>query len=299
MEQRFVSLRYGSVCSGIEAATMAWHSLGWEPAFFSEIEEFPRAVLGHHYPDVPLHGNFTTIESDTYGSIDILVGGTPCVSFSIAGIRKGLDDDRGNLTLEFVRFLDKSKPHWFIWENVAGVLSSNSGKDFGSFLGALAECGYGWAYRICDAQFWGVAQRRRRVFVVGHIAGWRNPAAVLFESGGGIGSVKESRTERRKVAPTLTVGPPFSRTGNSRVECDALIVNERKNSVRRLTPIECERLQGFPDNFTQIPYRNKPASQCPDALRYRALGNSMAVPVMRWIGKRIDTVHFSKWSKEA
>ncbi|MFZ9080998.1 MAG: DNA cytosine methyltransferase, partial [Alphaproteobacteria bacterium] len=117
-------MRYGSVCSGIEAATMAWHSLGWVPSFFSEIEAFPRAVLEHHYPEVPVHGDFTTIGADQYGSIDLLVGGTPCQSFSIAGLRKGLDDDRGNLALEFLRLAQRKQPKWVVWENVPGVLSS-------------------------------------------------------------------------------------------------------------------------------------------------------------------------------
>jgi DNA (cytosine-5)-methyltransferase 1 len=159
--------RYGSVCSGIEVATVAWHPLGWQPAFFSEIKKFPRAVLSHHYPDVPLHGDFTTIKGDEYGSIDLLVGGTPCQSFSVAGLRKGLSDERGNLALEYIKLAARTRPRRIVWENVPGVLSSGKGQDFGSFLGALAELGYGFAWRVLDAQYFGVAQRRRRVFVVG------------------------------------------------------------------------------------------------------------------------------------
>ena len=128
---------YGSVCSGIEAATMAWHPLGWKPSFFSEIDPFPRAVLAHHYPDVPLHHDFTTIKAGDYDSIDLLVGGTPCQSFSIAGLRGGLDDDRGNLALEYLRLADRLRPRWLVWENVPVVLSSNSGRDFGSILGGM------------------------------------------------------------------------------------------------------------------------------------------------------------------
>jgi len=128
-------MRYGSVCSGIEAATVAWHPLGWEPAFFSEIEPAPRSVLAYHYPDVPCHGDFTTIGADQYGPIDLLVGGTPCQSFSVAGLRGGLDDDRGNLALEFLRLAQRKRPKWLVWENVPGVLSSNGGRDFGSILG--------------------------------------------------------------------------------------------------------------------------------------------------------------------
>jgi DNA (cytosine-5)-methyltransferase 1 len=216
-------MRYGSVCSGIEAATVAWHSLDWEPAFFSEIEKFPREVLAHHYPEVPLHGDFTTIGENQYGSIDLLVGGTPCQSFSVAGLRKGLDDERGNLSLEFIKLAQRERPRWVVWENVPGVLSSNGGKDFGSFLGALGEIGYGFAYRVLDAQYFGVAQRRRRVFVVGYFGDWRRAAAVLFERESLRGNPAPSREKGKKPAPTVTAGPPFSRTGNDRVECDAYV----------------------------------------------------------------------------
>jgi len=137
-------------------------------------------VLQHHYPDVPLHGDFTTIKGDEYEPIDLLVGGTPCQSFSIAGLRGGLDDDRGNLALEFLRLAQRTRPKWLVWENVPGVLSSNRGRDFGSIIGGMVECGYGIAYRVLDAQYFGVAQRRRRVFVVGCLGDSRRAAAVLF-----------------------------------------------------------------------------------------------------------------------
>jgi DNA (cytosine-5)-methyltransferase 1 len=162
-------MRYGSVCSGIEAATVAWEPLGWEPAFFSEIERFPRAVLKHHYPQVPLHGDFQTIKAGDYGTVDLLVGGTPCQDFSIAGLRAGMDGERGNLALEFLRLAGRLRPRWILWENVPGILSSNGGRDFGSFLGGLGELGYGFAYRCLDAQYFGLAQRRLRVFVVGYL----------------------------------------------------------------------------------------------------------------------------------
>lgn len=129
---------YGSVCSGIEAATCAWHGLGWKASFFSEIEKFPRDVLSHHYPTVPLHGDFTTIGENQYEPINLLVGGTPCQSFSVAGLRGGLSDDRGNLALEFIRLAERTRPKWLVWENVPGVLSSNGGRDFASFLGGLS-----------------------------------------------------------------------------------------------------------------------------------------------------------------
>ncbi len=195
---------YGSVCSGIEAATVAWHHLGWKPAFFSEIDAFPRAVLQHHYPDVPCHGDFTTIKENDYAAIDLLVGGTPCQAFSVAGLRKGFADERGNLTLEFIRLAERLKPQWLVWENVPGVLSQDGGRAFGSFLGGLAECGYGFAYRVLDAQHFGVPQRRRRVFVVGYLGDWRPPAAVLFERESLLRNLTPSREKRERPAPTIS-----------------------------------------------------------------------------------------------
>ena len=297
-------MRYGSVCSGIEAATQAWHHMGWEPAFFGEIEEFPRQALDHHYPDVPCHGDFATIGEDDYGSIDLLVGGTPCQSFSVAGLRGGMADERGNLALEYLKLAQRKRPKWVVWENVPGVLSSNGGRDFGAFLGGLVECGYGWAYRICDAQYWGVAQRRRRVFVVGYLGDWRRAAAVLFERESLSGNPPPSREARKEA--TTPAGERIAafdkqrlgQYGNGEVSStlaardykDATDLVAEELSVRRLTPTEAERLQGFPDCFTQIPYRNKPADKCPDGPRYKALGNSFAVPVVRWIGERIQAV---------
>ena len=174
-------MRYLSVCSGIEAATVAWHHMGWEPVGFSEIEAFPSQVLKHHYPDVPNFGDLNRHEEWPIepGTVDVLVGGTPCQSFSVAGLRKGLSDPRGNLALVYLSLLDRLRPRWCVWENVPGVLSSSGGRDFGSFLGALAELGYQFAYRVLDAQYFGVAQRRRRVFVVGHLGDWSGPAEVL------------------------------------------------------------------------------------------------------------------------
>jgi len=419
-------MKYLSVCSGIEAATVAWHSLGWKPAAFSEIEAFPSAVLQHHYPTVPNLGDMTQFNQWSFDEpVKLLVGGTPCQSFSVAGLRKGLADPRGNLALTYVGILDKFRPQWCVWENVPGVLSSNGGRDFGSFLGALVEIGYGFAYRVLDAQYFGVAQRRRRVFVVGYLGDWRPAAEVLFESeslrgnpapsreagkeiagtftararSGGWGSDVDlaagnymqpvkwpadvcstlnaafgsklglenqhinsgapmfvpaygipgnwigrqpenggnavepmhevapclTKTDRHGVAqpiafqsvdhgadatenlsPTLrrhdpmAVAQPFQQTadcltaaygtkwnGNASATNGSLFANQNM-AVRRLTPVECERLQGFPDNYTDIPWRKQPTA--PDGPRYKALGNSMAVPVMAWIGKRIAMV---------
>jgi DNA (cytosine-5)-methyltransferase 1 len=298
-------MKYGSVCSGIEAATTAWHPLGWQASFYSEIEPFPRAVLAHHYPHVPLHGDFTTIRGNEYESIDLLVGGTPCQSFSVAGLRGGLDDDRGNLALEFLRLADRTRPRWLVWENVPGVLSSNGGRDFGSILGGMVQLGYGIAYRVLDAQFFGVAQRRRRVFVVGYLGDWRRAAAVLFERHSLQGHPAPRREAGEGVAGTLggssqsggfrttdldnngafipVVGKTLLSFGHASNPLDENLISFAAQ-VRRLTPRECERLQGFPDDYTLVSYRGKPAADSP---RYKALGNSMAVPVMRWIGRRI------------
>jgi len=492
-------MRYLSVCSGIEAATVAWHGLGWTPVGFSEIEPFPSAVLAHHYPNVPNFGDMTQhatwpIEPET---IDVLVGGTPCQSFSVAGLRAGLADPRGGLMLTYLEIARRLRPRWIVWENVPGVLSSNGGRDFGSFLGALGELGYGWAYRVLDAQWVrtqrhprAVPQRRRRVFVVGCLGNANAAAQVLFESesvqrdsstrrakgqgvaadaeggatsggwmpnnpgvvssvctkwskgtGGPSGSehfnlvaqpigyrwqnnetglvqdgtapscrastgssgfhemnhpvvlqpfTKAKRAQSNTddetwvdgqvnptlslfdqgdtrattvavafhplqdpisstdgsthcmgtrgsqghasiavafksgqsaaartigaqeevactveaggggnnkqavavgVAPTLTAHNDPSRSPQSaEVTQQVAAVHAASMTVRRLTPRECERLQGFPDEWTLIPWRGKPADQCPDGPRYKALGNSMAVNCMEWIGERIDMI---------
>ena len=195
-------MRYLSVCSGIEAATTAWHPLGWEAVAFSEIEKFPCAVLAHHYPDTTNWGDMTRFQEWPDANIDVLVGGTPCQSFSVAGLRKGLADPRGNLMLTYLAIAAKYRPQWLVWENVPGVLSSNGGRDFCSLLGGLEELGYGFAYRILNAEYFGVAQRRRRVFVVGHFRDSRRAAAVLFERQSLSGHPPPSR-EARQVAPTI------------------------------------------------------------------------------------------------
>jgi len=331
------AVRYGSVCSGIEAATVAWHPLGWEAAWYSEIEPFPCAVLKHHYPAVPNYGDMTKYEEWPDEPINLLVGGTPCQSFSVAGLRKGLADPRGNLMLTYGAIARRYRPEWLVWENVPGVLSSNGGRDFGTFLGMLAELGYGFAYRVLDAQYFGVAQRRRRVFVVANARSWQRAAAVLFESHSLQGHPAPSRETAKDVAGTFTAransggcgqdvdlaasgymqvahaqsiaypmhggmigrqeqnGPSGSGFGEETDPSYTLTAGGQvrhgvatSSQVRRLTPVECERLQGFPDGYTNIPWRKAPES--PDGPRYKALGNSMAVPVMAWIGKRIKEV---------
>lgn len=165
-------MRYISVFSGIEAASVAWESLGWEPVAFSEIDEFPSAVLAARYPDVPNLGDITKVDWTPYrGTVDLVVGGSPCQAFSVAGKREGLLDARGQLMLEYVRAVAEIEPRWFIWENVPGALSQDRGRAFGTLLREMDELGYSCAWRVLDAQFFGVAQRRRRVFLVGCAGG--------------------------------------------------------------------------------------------------------------------------------
>ncbi|MGY6271052.1 DNA cytosine methyltransferase [Achromobacter denitrificans] len=217
-------MRFLSVCSGIEAASVAWNPLGWKAVAFSEIEPFPCAVLAHHYPDTPNWGDMTKYKEWPDVAIDLLCGGTPCQSFSVAGLRKGLDDPRGNLMLTFGAIAAKYRPKWLVWENVPGVLSSNKGRDFGAFLGMLGQLGYGFAYRVLDAQFFGVPQRRRRVFVVGCLGDWRSAAAVLFERHGLSWDPAPSRKARQGVAPTLSARTKGGGGLGTDFDCDGGLV---------------------------------------------------------------------------
>jgi DNA (cytosine-5)-methyltransferase 1 len=406
-------MKFGSVCSGIEAASVAWHPLGWKAAWLSEIEPFPSAVLAHHYPDVPNLGDMTTLpERILSGEVeapDLFCGGTPCQAFSVAGLRNSLDDARGNLSLTFVgianaidhvRSVRGESASIVFWENVPGVLSTKDNA-FGCFLAGLAgednplePTGGKWtnagyvlgpkravAWRVLDAQYFGVAQRRKRVFVVASARADFDPAAVLFEFDGMRRDTAPSREAGKEVAPDAGASPEFggmspvagtlaastgemTRPAGNANELDFCIpisihphcigrapeagpqgkeylldgsaycmdsrgqpqavmqpiiggVDYENNAhgpddvtspllkgsptgggrplpaialqsmaVRRLTPVECERLQGFSDNYTNIPWRKKDES--PDGPRYKALGNSWAVPNVRWIGKRIQ-----------
>ena len=348
-------MTYLSVCSGIEAVSVAWEPLGFKPIGFSEIEKFPCELLKQKYPAVPNYGDMTQYEKWNIGQFDILAGGTPCQSFSIAGKRGGTADERGALMYAYLGIVEQCKPQWVIWENVPGVLSSGKGLDFASFLGGLEECGYGWAYRVLDAQYFGVPQRRRRVFVVGHSDNRTDLAAkVLFEQQGVCRYIQTGKTQKQETSERVgesTESTYFRRGGNykyhkdtrastlrntaspdyfdlvlasgKQFSGDVFVINGRQDpcvtakagavdtfshtncigyagskqqKIRRLTPLECERLQGFPDNWTQIEWRGKPADQCPDSHRYKAIGNSMAVPVMQWIGGRIKRIEEkTKW----
>lgn len=328
-------MRYISLFSGIEAATVAWHDLGWEPVAFCEIDEFPSAVLAHRFPNVPNLGDITKVDWSEYvGSVDLIVGGSPCQSFSISGKREGLKGESG-LMFEYIRAVREIRPRWFIWENVPGALSSEKGDAFRQLLSEMDECGYGLAWRVLDAQFFGVAQRRRRVFLVGSL-GDQRAAEILFDPDSLRWDHPSSREKRQdltraaqqraaegrckcvtqygdEIAGALTArgdSSPCADRGqnivciaddnaNAAVDfdmCGSLKVGgsvpivSNEYTVRKLTPTEHERLQGFPDDHTLIPYKGKPAEECPDTPRYKALGNSMAVPVMRWIGERIAMV---------
>ena len=298
-------MNFLSVCSGVEAASVAWKDLKYKAVGFSEIDAFPSRVLQHHYPKIPNFGDMTQFKDWKINEpVELLVGGTPCQSFSVAGLRKGLADPRGNLMLTYLSIAAKYRPRWLVWENVPGVLSSNKGRDFGTFLGALGKIGYGFAYRVLDAQYFGVPQRRRRVFVVGYLGHWTRSAAVLFERESLSGHTPQSKEKRKdtskstgksivyenhatdsritnvgELAPTIT--SRYGTGGNN------VPLVQNKSAVRRLTPEECELLQGFPKGYTDIKPKGK---RTPDAPRYKAMGNSMAVPVMKWIGERIKMV---------
>lgn len=388
-------MRYISVFSGIEAASCAFGPLGMEPVAFAEVDDHASAVLAAHYPDVPNLGDVTKVDWKKYrGKVDLVVGGSPCQSFSIAGKREGLKGESG-LMYEFVRCVREVRPRWFLWENVPGALSSEHGAAFGQLLHEMADGGgYGCAWRVLDAQFFGVAQRRRRLFLVGRAGnGFREACQVLFEPNCVPGNSASSRAKREELASragrgaraagfsdsattagsigyepeqhlTLRAGSNLASTGAViAIDCAttpkasvdvchtlrrggnggsndfvtyAFAQNQRREvrldgtdgqtvgaipatrsgkqlqgvlcmstgqanaeilEVRRLTPVECERLQGFPDGWTDVPdFDGKPMS---DAQRYKQLGNSMAVPVMRWIGKRILMVDEEEGSNDS
>jgi len=467
-------MRYLSLFSGIDAASVAWQPLCWRPVAFAEIEPFPCAVLAHHYPDVSNLGDVTAITDSqiaTLGHIDVVVGGSPCQDLSVAGRRAGLAGERSSLFHEQIRIFHAARhfcgARWLIWENVPGAFSSNKGRDFACVVGEMAGCHIdvpadGWGqegvalgehglleWAVLDAQWFGLAQRRRRVFAVLDTGDWQDRPPILLERDSLRGDTAPRRQARESTAATLGACPPNggassdeltaavaptllarSRVGGgmgSDFEMDGGLVATASNTpyryisfgeytsaetastlkardnkdatdliatpptivfqchggsvgemgtlratgnvqsgvpftlsvqgsqdpetlvdqahtlgrnqgqenviytlaergradghaleyrndgtanalltpnggragmgvgaiahgptVRRLTPSECERLQGFPDDYTRIPWRGKPADQCPDGPRYRALGNSMAVPVMRWIARQID-----------
>ena len=281
-----MTLRYLSVCSGIEAATQAFGPLGWRPVAFSEIEPFPCAVLAHHYPSVPNWGDMIKYEDWPDADVDVLCGGTPCQDSSIgysAGAGRagdGLDGDRSGLAFAFAGIARKYTPDWIIWENVPNVLGARHSRGFLRFAVDLAEIGYAVAWRVLDQRHFGQPdQPRPRLWLVGNRADPRRAAAVLLEPQSGGGDC-EAKTQ---AAPVLT-----ARGGMALDDRTPCILDPR--GPRIATPTEWERAMGFPDDFTRIPYRGKPADKCPDSPRYKAIGNSWAVNCAAWIGERITAV---------
>ena len=370
-------MKYLSLFSGIEAATVAWHPLGWECVAVAEIEPFPAAVLAHHYPAVPNLGDVTTITSDdiaALGKIDLVVFGSPCQDLSVAGKRLGFDGERSGLFTAATRIVrwarERCGCRFALWENVPGAFSSNQGRDFAVVVEQMAGCRdvavprNGWGtegaalgddglleWGTLDAQWFGVAQRRRRVFALADFGDWASRRPILLEPDSLRGDSAPSREARKETAGSIgdcskarrewpcdvssTLDAAFAtklglEDQHVNAGCPKFVLGQRNGDatdlvcvhgtqdpcvqtecahtlgrnngqenviveyypintqIRRLTPTECERLQGFPDGYSAIPWRGKPGSECPDGPRYKALGNSMAVPVMRWIGRQIE-----------
>ena len=217
-------MRYLSLFSGIEAASVAWLPLDWTPLAFAEIDPFASAVLACRYPQVPNLGDIRRYREWPDAAIDLLVGGSPCPSFSIAGKRAGLDDPRGQLTFVWLAVARRHAPRWVLWENVPGVLSTNGGRDFGAFLGALADLGFGYAWRVLDAQYFGLAQRRKRVFLVGCAGNQAAAAAVLFERSGLLGHPAPRRCARQDLAGTLAARTRCGGGLGTDAECDGVLI---------------------------------------------------------------------------
>ena len=276
-------MRYLSVCSGIEAATVAWHPLGWMPVAFAEIEKFPSAVLAHHYPHVPNLGDMTKFKDWPDANVDVLVGGTPCQSFSVAGLRKGMADPRGNLALTYLAIADRYRPEWVLWENVPGVLSSSGGRDFGAFLGGLAELGYGFAYRVLDAQYVrvdgfgrAVPQRRRRVFVVGHLGDWRRAAAVLFERESLSWDSPPRRQAGERVAPTISARPTGGGGLGTDFDCDGGFIASTGNVAHCLNAGAMGRIDYETETMIAHALRGEGFDASEDGTEERAMSENAA-----------------------
>lgn len=386
-------ISYISLFSGIEAASVAWLPLGWKPIAFTEIDPWCCALLDKYYPDVLNLGDITKVNWSEIERPDVVIGGSPCQSFSTAGNREGLNGE-SRLMFEYIRAVQGIRPSVCIWENVPGALSSERGKAFKLLLRSLDEIGYGLAWRVLDAQFFGVPQRRERVFLVGCLNDPERAGEILFDAESLSWNFKKSKEKREsltsnsraiadkgsangqkdvgsfcwhvgptgsisyqtnlsntilvtqplavcfaidgdisrgarlnkngfsineQLSPTLTTydipaasyelhatkdfitssgeditGPlcarDFKGVGNQFVNEGKVIISKSDGYVvRKLTPIEYERLQGFPDNYTNIEREVKgKIKPIPDGQRYKMLGNSMAVPVIRWLGKRIQ-----------
>jgi DNA (cytosine-5)-methyltransferase 1 len=321
---------FGSVFAGIGGFDKGLEDAGLICAWQIEVDKDCNRVLARHWPNVRRYGDITTLDPSDLPPVDLLCGGFPCQDLSLAGRREGLAGARSGLFFEFMRLVAALRPRWVLIENVFGLLSSNGTKDMGTVVGTLAELGFWWAYRCLDAQYFGLAQRRKRVFIVGHSGKRSAPVSVLFEpesvsrdfapsrkAGSVPPSILESSagTDRpggprlAQEDQSLIVGaltPVRGSPGDNDAQAGHLVVARPLNAprsprydgdsetfvvairggmvVRRLTPRECERLQGFPDDWTAIDAQGRAIS---DSARYRMLGNAVAVPAARWIGKRI------------
>ena len=329
-------ITYATVCSGIEAPSVAWEPLGdFEPVFFAEVAPFPKAVLAHHWPHVPNLGDFTKINGSNYvGRVDVLWGSTPCQSFSKAGLCEGLEDERGKLTLDFVKLANEINPEVAAWENVRNVLSITKNKKtnrvsnpFGEFLGALsgegsvlqppggkwenAGCVLGprrsIAWQVYDAAYSGLAARRERVYVIATPVGGADPADIIFERPGrsrDTGARQRPKVRQALVAPgtrsvveahffNADASPKWASeiaytlradSGSGGLQGLAIRYSNGDVEAHETTNRQQERLLGFPADHTLIPWAGK--GSLPLARR-QAVGNSVAIPDVRWIGKRI------------
>lgn len=288
-----ILLTYGSICTGIGSETLAWHILKWKPKWFAEIDPYCSKLLLDHYKDIPNLGDITKREINEFTTCDVIVGGTPCQAFSINGIRKGMDDPRGRVTVRFLSILQNAQPKWVVWENVENILSIEEGRIFRYILDKLEECGYGWSYRVFDLRSFGYPQSRRRLFLVGTNRGCQYAFASLFNSTQYVTNKNETgkiqngsmarvdgwagdMTPKRmsNCIPTLKSSQGGEGTG--------IIVNGK---LRKLTIREHERVQGFHDDYTIL---TRSAKQFSNSVRRSMIGNSFPPPILYWIGNRIN-----------
>lgn len=337
-------MRYLDTFTGIGTASLAYGSLGWDCIGHAETDKFASAVLKARFPGVHNYGNVTQFRDWPELAIDLLSGGTPCQSFSTAGLRRGLADPRGSLMLTYLAMAARYRPRWLVWENVPGVFPVGAGRAFATLLQGLDELGYSCAWRVLDTQFVRVPlfpralpQQRRRIFLVGYLGNWTYPAEVLFERQSMRGDRPPRREAGEGIAPDTGAdlesfgfvsgavtskwakysgGPAGDEAYNLVISFDSKragpmheglaptlramnydqthsnaggqLAISQAGRVRRLTPRECERLQGLPDDWTDIPWRGKP--HAPDGPRYRAIGNAWSLNSILWIASRIDAI---------
>lgn len=290
-----------SLFSGIGGFDLGLERAGMKCIAQVEIDKAARGVLATHYPHVERLNDVTKANKDNLPTASLICGGSPCQDISKAGHGEGLAGKRSRLFFEFARILRELRPEWFVFENVDNLLRTNDGRDFSAVIGALVGCGYSICWRVLDAQYWGVPQRRLRVFIVGHLRSAERAASILFEQESrrvdiGSGAAKREAhprntksgivaltgwdTQRRRIYDANGICPTLSAEDGRGQGVPCVFTG---NAVRRLMPLEEERLQGFPDGWTFCS-DGKPQS---DTARTRQLGNAVAVPVVQWIGKRI------------